>query len=176
MIRVLIDHLLQFEERTVQTRENLYDDVRHNRISVSEGFHSMLRDSRDTSCLRVGFLVGYATSVGLESETLMKMATTYGGPQNPATYRGGMTGNHMDSHDQEEPGGSNGTSDSDETDGNEERDDHADANNSEAVVTVRDTNTSTVSNANGYGEIEGHVQADDTSGTDMDGHVDVTEM
>lgn len=82
MMKVIINRLLENEDKTAQARENIYTDMMQGRISAPDGFFHLLGNDRNASCQRIGFLMGYATAIGMESDILTKVQSSFAGIRN----------------------------------------------------------------------------------------------
>ncbi|XPS73635.1 hypothetical protein M3J09_005777 [Ascochyta lentis] len=92
MLKIIINRLLENEDRTTRARENIYVDLTQGRISAPDGLLSLLGNDRNASYQRVGFLIGYATAIGLESDILTKVQASFAGQQSDVSGLSRATG------------------------------------------------------------------------------------
>lgn len=96
MLKTVINRLLENEDQTAQTRESIYSEMTQGKINASDGFLSLLGNDRSASCQRIGFLTGYATAIGMESEILRKVQASFAGNRSYVPNPIGMAGRNGD--------------------------------------------------------------------------------
>jgi hypothetical protein len=82
LVKTIIDHLLQNEIRTTETREKIFAEIRDRKVDTAEGIVNLLGNDRNASCQRIGFLVGYATAMGMQSPILTQVQAGFAGRPN----------------------------------------------------------------------------------------------
>lgn len=75
----MINHMIANEIRDQESREAIYEDIRAGRKDVWDGCNEILNNERNASCQRVGFLLGYATAIRMNSDTLTRAQTFFAG-------------------------------------------------------------------------------------------------
>lgn len=79
MIRSFINHLLENEYHTSELRERIDDAVRNGAVSTPNGYLDLMTNDRNACSLRIGFLVGQALAIGMESDILTKVRSDFPG-------------------------------------------------------------------------------------------------
>ncbi|KZM22916.1 hypothetical protein ST47_g5915 [Ascochyta rabiei] len=161
MLKVIINRLLENKNRDAKTRDNIYGDITRGEISAPDGLLSLLGSDRNASYQRVGFLTGYATAIGLESDILTTVQASFARRQNNVPYLGrvpGISGDNGYARDDTGMTGASGASKEVGSNSVNERGDNLEANGSE------DVNVSATTDGDGDG-LSGGV-----------GVVDITEV